>query len=133
MAVVACASMVRAQTSPPDLAYRTIETAHFKVTFPRELEPLGRVAAVSAERAFSVLRDSFLPPPAGPIELLVTDHSDLSNGSAGIFPANRIIVWVQPPLEGLALSHYDDWLDLVIMHELAHIFTSIAQAHWEQP
>lgn len=114
--------MVEAQAPAPDLAYRTIETAHFKVTFPGELEPLGRVAARTAERAFAALGESFLPPPAGRIELLVTDHSDLSNGSAGVFPTNRIIVLVQPPLEGLAISHYDDWLEIVITHELAHIF-----------
>ena len=52
----------------------------------------------------------------------MTDHSDLSNGSAEIFPTNSIVVWAHLPVDGLALSDYDDWLEVVITHELAHIF-----------
>ena len=115
-------SRLRAQTPPPDLAYRTIVTPHFEVTFPRDLEAIGRIAARTAEGAYAALQNSFLRAPEGRTELLVTDHSDLSSGSAEIFPTNRIVVWVQPPVDGLALSHYDDWLEVVITHELAHIF-----------
>ncbi len=111
-----------AQPVPPDDDYRTLETVHFRVTFPSGMEDLGRKAAMSAERAHAALTASFLQPPSGTIDLLVTDHSDFSNGTADVFPSNRIVVWAQPPLDGLALSHFDEWIEIVITHELVHVF-----------
>ena len=116
------ATSAQAQNVPPDAEYLTLETQHFRVTFPVQLEALGRNAALSAERAFIALRESFVRAPSGRIDLLLTDHSDLASGAAHIVPSNRIVVSAQPPLEGLALSHFDDWLELVITHELAHVF-----------
>ncbi|SVD38164.1 uncharacterized protein METZ01_LOCUS391018, partial [marine metagenome] len=42
---------VRAQV-PPDESWRSIETQHFRVTFPEYLEALGRRAANRAEEAY---------------------------------------------------------------------------------
>ena len=114
--------IVQGQTVPPHEEYRTLETVHFRVTFPAELEERGKSAAISAERAYSALRASFLRAPSGRIDLLLTDHTDFSSGVAHVLPSNRIVVGAQPPLGGLALSYFDDWLELVITHELVHIF-----------
>jgi hypothetical protein len=111
-----------AQTVPPDDPYLTLTTEHFRVTFPRGLEAIAQKAAASAERAHALLSADFLPPPRGPIDLLISDSADLSNGTAEVFPSNRMAIWVHPPLEGLALSQYDDWVELVITHELTHVF-----------
>lgn len=107
---------------PPDDAWRSLETPHFRVTFPAELESIGRRAGAQAELAFASLAEVFVDPPDGRIELLVTDHVDVSNGSATSVPYNRITVYVRPPMEGFVLSHFDDWLAVVIVHELAHVF-----------
>jgi len=115
-------SEVGGQAPPPDTRYRTVHTEHFRVTYPAGLAELAGRAAQRAEEAHALLRESFLPPPAGPIDLLLTDHVDLSNGFARVFPSNRIVVWAHPPLDGLALSQFDDWLEMVILHEVAHIF-----------
>ena len=122
LAVGAIPTVLAGQTVPPHEEYRTLETENFRVTFPEGLEEVGRSAAIVAERAHAALRESFLRPPSGPIDLLVTDHSDLSSGFAEVFPSNRMFVWVQPPLDGFALSHFDQWLELVITHELTHVF-----------
>ncbi len=114
--------IVQGQTVPPHEEYRTLETVHFRVTFPAELEELGKNAAIIAERSYTALHESFLRAPSGQIDLLLTDHADFSNGVANVLPSNRIVVGVQPPLDGFALSHFDDWLELVITHELVHIF-----------
>jgi len=113
---------VAAQRPPPDATYLTIRTDHFRVTFPEGLDEVARRAAAIAESAHAVLADGFFPAPPGVIDLLVTDHVDLSNGSARVVPANRITVWAHPPLDGFALSDFDDWLELVVTHEVAHIF-----------
>jgi Tol biopolymer transport system component len=107
---------------PPNEDWRTLETTHFRVTYPADLESVARRAGEFAERAHEALSDRFVDPPEGPIELLVTDHDDQSNGFANALPFNRITVFVRPPTEGYNATHFDDWLELVITHELVHVF-----------
>ena len=105
----------------PDEDYRTLSTEHFRVTFPAHLESLGRRAAARAEAAYDGLSEALVDPGGGRIDLLVTDNSDLSNGFASVKPSRRITVFAVPPTDGFQLAYYDDWLELVITHELAHI------------
>lgn len=63
-----------------------------------------------------------MPPPKGRVELVVTDHVDYSNGLATPFPRNRITIYAQPPAAEPTLAYTDDWLQLLTIHELAHIF-----------
>jgi hypothetical protein len=105
----------------PDLHWSSFATAHFRVHFSEGLEPVARRAAGSAERAWTRL-SAELADPRGPIELVIADNVDYSNGYATLFPSNRIVVYARPAVEGSALKFMDDWFDLVITHELAHIF-----------
>jgi hypothetical protein len=101
--------------------YRTLDTKHFHVHTTPDLEREGRVAAAAAERAYTLLA-SELKTPRGTIDLVVTDDADYSNGYATAWPSNRIVVFATPPIEGGGLRLNEDWLGLVITHELAHIF-----------
>ena len=112
-------TLVNAQV-PPNETWRNLKTDHFSVTFPYELEPLARKAATKAEGAFELLTTRFVAYTGGRIQLLITDHTDSSNGYATPIPYNTIVVYVRPPMEG-NLSHFDDWMELLITHELAHI------------
>ena len=120
---VGLAGVLRPLTAqaPPDESWRSLETSHFRVTFPEGMDPLAQRAAARAERAFEALTEVFLDPPGGLIELLLTDHNETSNGFATSVPYNRIVVFVRPPMEGV-LSHFDEWMQLVITHELVHVF-----------
>ncbi len=112
---------VRAQV-PPDEVWRTLETEHFRVTFPERLEELGREAAARAEATYSLLSESFLGLEDGRTEVLLTDHVDFSNGSASVAPYRRVTIFVPPPVDGSSLSFHEGWLQLVLTHELAHTF-----------
>ena len=105
----------------PDEQWRTLLTEHFRVTFPERLESLARRAADRAEWAHDALAEALIDPPAGLIDVLVTDHTDSSNGFAQVVPSNRITVFARPPVDVLSLGYFDNWLELVILHELAHI------------
>ena len=105
----------------PYHSYRTLDTDHFRVTVPVGLEREGRVAAAAAEKAYSQLAKE-LHEPRGPIDLVLSDDVDYSNGSATPYPSNRIIIFTTPPIESTGLRLNEDWLALVITHELAHIF-----------
>jgi hypothetical protein len=105
----------------PTEHWKTIETIHFRVHFPRELEPLARRAGGEAERAWTRLAAELVPPRA-PVELVVADNQDESNGQATAFPSNRIVIWAHPPIDDASLRFGDDWLQQVVQHELTHIF-----------
>jgi hypothetical protein len=105
----------------PDKDWRTIRTEHFHIHFSPELEDVARRAAAQAETAYVQL-SAHLKPPRGPIDVLVTDDVDYSNGFATPTPSNRIVVYANPPVTESALRYTDDYLQLLITHELVHIF-----------
>jgi len=107
---------------PPGEEWRTLETEHFRVTYPADLLDLAQRAGQRAEAAWTALTESFLEPPPKKIDLVLTDHADISNGFSRVFPSNRIVIYAPPPVDGFGLPHMDEWLELVVTHELAHIF-----------
>ncbi len=100
---------------------RTIITPHLYVHYPAALDSLARIAAVFGETAYEQLARE-LVVPRGRIDLLLTDNVDASNGFAQVFPTNRVVIYAVPPVGTRELRFHDDWLRLVITHELAHIF-----------
>ena len=101
--------------------YRTLDTPHFRIVVARGLEREGRVAAAVAETAYAKLAATFVPP-RGRVDLLVSDDVDYSNGYAIVSPTNRIVVFATPPIEHSGLRLNEGWLQLVVTHELTHIF-----------
>ncbi|MEO7713709.1 MAG: hypothetical protein ABIV10_12410 [Gemmatimonadaceae bacterium] len=116
----ALAGTAGAQPAPYHL-YRTLETLHFRVHVAEGLEREGRVAAAAAERAYTQLSRE-LVKPRGMIELVVSDDADYANGNATPYPSNRINIFATPPIENAGLRFNDDWIEIVVTHELAHIF-----------
>lgn len=107
---------------PADAHWRVITTPHFRVHYTTELEPLARRAGTRAEEAYAEIAAVFVRPPHRRVDLVVTDNVDFSNGFATPFPRNRVVVFAHPPVDDPALAYYDDWMQLVITHELTHVF-----------
>ena len=114
------ASSAPAQVAP-NLDWRTLKTQHFYVHFNPATESLARRIAADAERAYVELSRE-LHPPRGSIDIVISDDVDLSNGSATPTPTNRIIIYANPPVSESALRYTNDWGQLVVTHELTHIF-----------
>ena len=111
----------RAQV-PPGEDWRTLDTEHFRITFPAQLLDLAQRAGNRAETAWRELAEAFVDPPKNRVDLVITDHADISNGFSLVFPSNRIVVYAPPPVDGFGLPYMDEWMELVVTHELAHIF-----------
>ena len=118
--MVAVVTRVNAQVDPRG-PVRTLPTAHFRVHFHVEHEAAARMVATFAEQAWTALSRE-LVSPAYPVDVLVADNVDDSNGYAQVFPSNRVVIYAVPPVSLAELRFHNDWLRLVVTHELAHIF-----------
>lgn len=118
--VCAISQQATAQVDPRG-KIRTIITQHFRIHYPVALDSIARRSAVLAEGAWTNLSKELVPPGA-PVDLLIQDNVDLSNGFAQVTPSNRITIYALPPVALAELRFHDDWLRLVITHELTHIF-----------
>jgi len=107
---------------PPDEAWRTLETTHLRVTYPDGMEDLAQRAGERGEAAWELLSERFVEPPEGVVDVIISDHADISNGFAQVFPSNRIVIYAPPPVDGFGLAYMNEWMELVIVHELTHIF-----------
>ena len=122
LALAALALPTSAQRVPPDEDWRQFSTQHFVVTYPAPLDDVAQRAAAMAERAYGQLADRFVDTPGTPIQLLLTDHADIANGFATPIPYNQVTIFTRPPVDGGSISYFDDWLEMVITHELVHTF-----------
>ncbi len=128
LAIALLARSASAQVSP-DVHWQTIVTEHFHVNFAPGLEAIARRAAGSAERAYGRLALE-LHPPRAPLDLTIADNIDTSNGYTTVFPTNRIVIYARPTVDATSLSFLDDWVDLVVTHELTHVFHLDRTAGW---
>jgi hypothetical protein len=120
-AAILAPNAARAQI-PSDEPIRVIDTPHFRVHYAPGLETLARRAGTRAEEAYAAIAEVLVRPPRGRIDVLVADNVDYSNGFATPFPRNRVVLYAHPPVDDPTLAFYDDWMQLVITHELTHIF-----------
>lgn len=121
LALLLGAAAAQAQV-PPDADWRTLESRHFRITFAPGLDALAAHAAGRAEAAYARLAATLASAPRGKVDILLTDFVDASNGSATPFPSNRIVVYARPPVDVPDLAYFEDWIELVVTHELAHVF-----------
>lgn len=110
---------------PPDASWHTLESAHLRVTYPAadpRMEPLARHAVARGEVAWALLREAVGRAPPGRVDIVLTDAVDVSNATATPVPSNRIVLYARPPADDPALGYNADWIELGVVHELAHIF-----------
>lgn len=112
----------------PAIHWRTVKSPHFLVHHPAEARNLGLRVSRIAEAELPRVAELFGHAPEGRIEIVITDAFDRANGSATVVPKNIIVLRLAAPTELTGLSSYDDWLRILIVHELAHI-CDIDQTH----
>lgn len=118
--VLAAASFAGAQ--PASAPWRTIETAHFRVHFPAPFEAWATRTASAIEAIHERVTDFIGYRPPKPIDVLIQDPDSEANGIAYPFLDRSVMVlWTSPPEAESGIGDYDEWMDLVTTHEMAHI------------
>jgi hypothetical protein len=124
-----CPGAAPAQVHPGG-RWLTLETAHFRVHVRVQDRALGVQAAGEAETVYAALA-ALLPPPRRPIEVIVGDNADYTNGFATEYPLPTAFVFATPPTGDLELGNYDTWLHVGLAHELTHAFElDLARGWW---
>ncbi len=110
-----------ARAGNPDRRWRTVTTEHFYVHYAAGQEAFASRAAVAAERAYRELALDWGHPVRQRIHIVVTDATDFANGRATVTPFPRVVLNVTAPESLSVLDTYDDWIDILVVHELVHI------------
>ena len=127
LVVLAVFAMLLAHASParavsdPSLAWYTIETPHFRITYHSGIEPVAQHVANVCEGIYGTMTASLGWSPSEPTEIILSDFSESANGSAGALPYNAIRLIVTAPEDMSPLGDVDDWFLELVTHEYTHI------------
>jgi Tol biopolymer transport system component len=105
----------------PSEAWKTIDTAHFRVHYPSAYETWARGVAGRLEpiREKVIATVGYAPPQT--IDVIVQNPLAEANGEAFTqLNGPRLVLWAESPDPESELGNYADWLDLLITHEVAH-------------
>ncbi|HUG55368.1 MAG TPA: hypothetical protein VMR21_17300 [Vicinamibacteria bacterium] len=120
LVLLAGTDAARAASFPPELAFRSVSGRRATVHFHQGLERMARRAAA--------LADEILDGPlarygarVGRVQIVLADVEDDPNGFASPLPYPLVHVRAVAPDGSEDFGNYDDWLRLVLTHELTHI------------
>ncbi|UTW47941.1 hypothetical protein [Bacterioplanoides sp. SCSIO 12839] len=105
----------------PGDQWKTLETEHFAFHFLEQHQQMAKRAATISETQWPILTKRLGWTPKDKVQVVLTDDIDASNGWAHVEPFNQMRLFLSPPDGGTTLEAYDDWLNLLITHELTHV------------
>lgn len=109
-----------AASFPPELHFRTIESAHVSLHYPRGIEASAQQALALAEDLLSRHQARYgthIPR----VHIVLADVEDDPNGFATPLPYPMVQLRLVAPAGNDELGNYEEWLRTVLTHELAHV------------
>ncbi|HUP47081.1 MAG TPA: hypothetical protein VM779_16365 [Thermoanaerobaculia bacterium] len=116
------AAAAGAQAQGPTADWQTLSTAHFRIHYPKEYEAWSERAASRLESIRTeVVREIGYDPPT-PIDVIIANPIAQPNGFAWTsLDTPRIVLYTEPPGPGDEIGAYSSWIDLLAVHEVAHV------------
>lgn len=106
----------------PEASWRTLETQHFLVHYPREFERWTLDMAQQLEAVRTAVGREVGSVPSKRVTVMVTDPLAVSNGSAWPYlDAPAIVLWPTPPDPRSTIGNSRGWAELLAVHEFAHL------------
>ena len=106
----------------PSANWQTIKTEHFRIHFPSQYHEWSMHAATRLEAIHAeVGREVGFDPPQV-IDVVISNPIADANGSAWpLLDSPRILFYAEPPGPDEQLGAYGHWIDLLAVHEVAHV------------
>jgi hypothetical protein len=109
-----------------DAKWKTIKTAHYKIHYPAnpkgDFEPFAKEVASKIEGVHATVAKHVGFEAKGPINVVIRDPLMAANGM--VMPNLKkpvMILWKTPPEKDSAIGHYDNWVELLLTHEITHL------------
>jgi Tol biopolymer transport system component len=125
--LVAGAEVARAASFPPDLHFRSVSTSRVTIHFHQGLDTLARRAATLATEILE-RHEARYGVHTGRVNIVLADVEDDPNGFATPLPYPLVNLRAVAPDGSEDFGNYDDWLRLLLTHELTHI-VHLEEAH----
>ncbi len=103
--------------NPNSISWKKIDSEHFEVIFPQEIEKQAQRATFLLERAYKYVSRSLEVLPKK-ISLILQNQSVISNGFVTLAP--RRSEWFMTPSVDAELTN-TDWLKTLAIHEFRHV------------
>ncbi len=104
------------------LPWRTIETPHFALHYPANLEEWTRALATHVESIDSAVARDVGYAPNRRTQIVVDNPYSSPNGSAWPFLNQPVIeLWATPPDPREDIGEFRDWGEMLVSHEFTHI------------
>jgi len=110
----------------PDARWKTIKTKHYRIYYPANpkggFESFAFEVASKIEGIHSKVAEFVGFEEKGPVTVLIQDPILEANGSTLPLLKNpKVVLWKTPPDSDSQIGHYDNWVDLLVTHELVHL------------
>jgi hypothetical protein len=106
----------------PSADWRTIATPHFRIHYPRPYEAWARMAASRIESVRDAVSLEVGYSPKQITDLLVMNPAAEANGlTYSLLDTPRIVLYAEEPDPEEQIGEYRDWIDLLTVHEVAHL------------
>src|SRR6056297_1170265 len=106
----------------PELDWKSIRTEHFWIHYHQGLEDHARRLVPIAEKVHRQLVQATGWEPYWRTDVVLVDNTDQPNGFTIPVPYNRVQLFIVRPEADSSIGNYDDWLELVFIHEYSHVF-----------
>jgi hypothetical protein len=102
--------------------WRTIATPHFRVHYPAAYEAWATRAAARLEsvRTAVVAEVGFAPETVTDV-LIENPAADANGITIALLDTPRIVLYAEPPEPETQIGEYSNWIDLLTVHETAHL------------
>ena len=120
--IVGLMFVAAASAQTPASDWQTLRTAHFRIHYPEQYEVWSRHLAGRIEAVRAAVIDAVGYVPEVTIDIVVMNPLAQANGEALTFLGSpRIVLWVENPEPESEIGNFTDWIDLVSVHEVAHV------------
>lgn len=114
-------ALLTAGAAAPHLDWRTLHGERCDVHFPAALEPVARRLVTLSDEAIEVSSAALTSAPLDRVQVVLHDVTDSANGFTTVVPYDLIELRGVPPDSDSDLAVTDDYLRMLVLHEMAHI------------
>jgi hypothetical protein len=122
LAFVSLFFVAAVQAQAPHEPWRTIATPHFRVHYPAQYEAWATRAASRLESVRSAVVSEIGFAPETVTDVVVENPAADANGlTIALLDTPRILLFAEPPEPETEIGEYSNWIDLLTVHETAHL------------